>query len=120
MDSEATSVQLARQETKLEEIAKNVERLLTLSENIARMQERETDRDEKLVVLFTKADSIEAKHTELASRVTASSWWARGVMAVLTAIVLPVSGAVIWEVLHDIPAIERRVQHLEDTTGKAK
>ena len=113
MQTEETRIQLARQGAQLEEIAKNVARLVDLSENLARMQERESERDEKIRLLFHKADCASDEGRKFDIRLTSSTAWARGVMAVLTAIILPVSGAVLWQVLHDIPAIERRVQTLE-------
>jgi Na+-transporting NADH:ubiquinone oxidoreductase subunit NqrC len=116
MDSEASRFQLARQGAQLEEIAKNVEKLVDLSEKIARMQEREQDRDERIRALCIRADTAADERKSLDLRLGATTAWARGVLAVVTAIILPVSGAMLWEVMHDIPAIERRVQTLEITT----
>ena len=113
MDSEASRFQLARQGAQLEEIAKNVEKLVDLSEKLARMQEREADRDERIRRLFTLADTSADERKLLDIRLSAAISWARGVLAVITVVILPVSGAMLWEVLHDIPALERRVQTLE-------
>lgn len=113
MEPQETRIQLARQGAQLEEISKNVARLVDLSENLARMQERENDRDGKLTRLFTLSDCAEKEREALALRVNGATSWARGVLAVITAVLMPVSGAVVYEVLHDIPAIDRRVQMLE-------
>lgn len=117
MEYDETRMQLARQGAQLEEIAKNVSRLLDLSENIARMQERESDRDEKINRLFNWHDAIDIRHQALEHSVTAATWWARGVLAVTVAILLPVSGAVLWEILHDLPALDRRILTLELSQG---
>jgi hypothetical protein len=117
MEFDETRMQLARQGAQLEEIAKNVSRLLDLSENLARMQERESDRDEKINRLFNWHDAIDSRHQALEHSVTASTWWARGVLAVTVAILLPVSGAVLWEVMHDLPVLDRRVLTLELSQG---
>ena len=63
-------MQLARQGAQLEEIAKNVSRLIDLSENLARMQERESDRDEKINRLFNWHDAIDLRHQSLEKTVT--------------------------------------------------
>lgn len=116
MEPQETRYQLARHGAQLEEIAKNVSRLIDLSENIARIQERENDRDDKLARLVKKGDEQGARIGCVEQKLTASTSWAKGVMAVITAVLMPVSGAVMFEVLHDIPAIERRVQILEVQT----
>lgn len=113
VDTQETRIQLARQGAQLEEISKNVARLVDLSENLARMQERETDRDEKLGRLMQSSVDTDKRVTTVDGRVTGATSWARGVLAVITAVLLPVSGAVMWDVLHEIPAIDRRVQTLE-------
>ncbi|MFL9934280.1 hypothetical protein P0D88_35035 [Paraburkholderia sp. RL18-103-BIB-C] len=113
MEPQETRYQLARHGAQLEEIASKLSRLIDLSENIARIQEREADRDDKLARLVKKGDEQGGRIGALENRLTGSTSWARGVMAVITAVLLPVSGAVMWDVLHEIPAIDRRVQTLE-------
>lgn len=108
MDSEARE-RLIRLETINVEQNRRLDRVIELAEAIARMQEREAARDSKINVLFGKLDT----HAIEIDKLKRAKNWGAGVLAVITAILLPLAGYALHDSYQMIANIDRRLIGIE-------